>query len=188
MDRALQEALARFDLGELEVSADLVYAVSPELRLTFVNTRYRQVAEESGHGAVLERYPLGAQVLDAMEGAVRDHYRALFERALGDTDPIATDYVCPTPTAYVEQRCTIYPLGEQGLLLVHGAIERREWTDEELDRLRDVDTRLLSLCAGCRRVRTPSGEWLYVPRLLDEVPEGSTHGLCDPCLGYYLGH
>ncbi len=29
--------------------------------------------------------------------------------------------------------------------------------------------------------------WRHVPQLLEEVPLDTTHGLCEPCLGFYLG-
>jgi len=182
VDENLRAALEKFGIERLEALPDLVYAVSSDLRLSFVNARYREAAAENG----LEGYPLGAEVLDAMDEPLREHYAALFEETLGGREPIATEYVCPTPTEQVHLRCVVYPLENDGLLLVHSEIQRRPWTDEELDRLRDVDTALLPQCSGCRRVRTPSGEWLYVPRLLEETPARTTHGLCDPCLGYYI--
>lgn len=187
VDSAFERALARFGAPVLEQSSDVVFAVDPELRLRYVNGAYVRLAREVAGGEVLDQYPLGARIVDGIELPLREHYTALFEKAVASPDPLTTDYHCPTPGERRNFRCTMYPLDGEGLLMVHGPLTLRPWTVAELDRLRDLQTELLPMCAGCRRVRSPDGEWFHVPQLLRETPGRATHGLCDACIAFYGG-
>lgn len=186
VDRELRAALRKFDVVALERSPDVVYVLGAQLRLRFVNERYREVAS-SCPGEVLDRYPLGAAVLPAIDPTLRDHYRSLYTTALRNRAPRFEEYSCPTPTEMADYRCALYPLDGHGVLVVHSRLTHRPWTDDELERLRHVDGELLRMCAGCRRIRSPEGEWLYVPRVIEETPDGTSHGLCEPCSAHYLG-
>lgn len=187
MDSGLRQALARYDLDSLGRSGDVVYVIDADLRLRFVNQRYEQVADAVTGGEVLETYPLGSCVVDGIDAVLRSHYTDLFEATLQTGEPRMADYHCHTPEEERTFRCMIYPLGTEGLLTVHGELESRPWPKADVEAVRDPDTGLVSMCAGCRRVRMDEGGWRHVPQFIDEAPRDTTHGLCDPCLGFYLG-
>jgi hypothetical protein len=45
---------------------------------------------------------------------------------------------------------------------------------------------LLPICAGCKRIRNPQGEWVVIERYLhDAAGTNFTHGMCPVCLEKY---
>ena len=71
------------------------------------------------------------------------------------------------------------------------ALERVEAANgklqDTLDHIRRLES-LLPICAGCKRIRNKTGQWLVFERYLnDETGTKFTHGLCPACYRKYGG-
>ena len=185
MATTLDSVLARFDRAALEHDSESIYAVDVDLRLQFVNRGYRHFASRAGAEALLERYPLGACIVDAFREPERGGFERDFTAMLPGERPFTIEYECPIHPSQRLYRAMIYPLDGHGLLFVHAPVLEVAWTEERIAGLRDEDD-LLHMCAGCKRVRHGE-DWRYVAPLLAGEPEMTSHGLCEPCVGYYMG-
>jgi hypothetical protein len=90
-------------------------------------------------------------------------------------------------------RVTLAPGGTPGwLLVVNSNISGQPMRRDALD---PIETGiiyrgangLVTMCANCRRTRRAATKvWDWVPSHVEEIPPGTTHGLCPPCLATYF--
>jgi hypothetical protein len=191
-DSELESIARSYRLETLHGSDDTIYVLRPDLTLVYVNDGWTKfAAENGGEPMISERWPIGCAIAESIPDVLRPFYTDHFSKCLESRSPWQHRYECSSPDVYREFLMTTYPLGDrQGLLVVnsldkssphnrlrHPPIE--EWYRDE--------NGMVVQCSHCRRIRCPAATaaWDWVPEWLNEYPERMSHGLCEPCYGYF---
>lgn len=175
-------------------SAETVVGLWPDMTIACVNPAWFRFAKENGaEASFAERWTVGRNLLDAVPEVLRAHHAEVYEECLDASEPTHWDYECSTADRFRVFRCTAYPLGGgEGLLVVHSLqVDRphdREPVEPRRERFENGQG-MLTQCAYCRRFVEPGGSrrWLWVPMWVRQPPDRVTHGICDPCVGFYFG-
>lgn len=191
-DQKIETLLRSYRLDELHASHDTIYAVSPDLTLAYVNRGWRKFAAENGGGtAITERWPIGSSIRKVIPEVLQAFYTDKFTECLESRSPWQHRYECSSAESYREFLMTTYPLGEkQGLLVVNSLCydspHFRASHEPVEDHYRN-EKGMIVQCVHCRRVRrnTPEWVWDWVPQWINSYPEGMSHGICEPCFGYF---
>jgi hypothetical protein len=184
-------ALKHHELQDLERQAATIIGVQPDFTLAYLNPAYFRFAEENDLGSAIERWGIGANLLDAISEPLRDHYRAALEDSLARHAVWHHDYECSTPDTYRLHHLTAYPLPADGLLLVHSLRVERPHEDPGApaleERYRGSDG-LVFQCSYCRRTRVAADptRWDRVPALVARPAARTSHGICPVCQPFYF--
>ena len=107
-DRAAVEAARRELQAVLEATAEAVFAVDPDWRITFVN---RQAAAMFGRGAEL----IGATFWRAFSSPIPAPFEAAYRRAMARREAASAEGICPAAGRWL--RIDIQPRGNGGLVV-----------------------------------------------------------------------
>ena len=182
-----------FEVDTLARYPGSAYALSADLRLTYMNPAWFRFARDNGATqAFFDRWRVGASIMDAVPQVLREFYLALYQRAIAERHrrtPIQFAYECSSPGQFRLFVMSIYPVEPTGNLLVVNA--PRIIHDHEAVPLRPQDYQdangLITQCAHCRCVRSPQDpeRWEWIPEWVEHFPANTSHGLCPVCFDYY---
>lgn len=191
---AMRPVLERVGLEVLEAHPASVYALSPELRLSYVNPAWEGFALANGGAPVLQDWPLGRDVMAAVPQVLRPFYYGLFHEALQGLPqhPLQHAYECSSADVYRRFAMTLYPLeGQAGLLVVNALALEQAHAGRSAQAPEEQAYRaaggLITQCAHCRMIRhgREPGRWDWVPAWVRQPPREVSHGICDVCLAQY---
>ena len=183
----------RFEADTLARYPGAAYALSPDLRLTYMNPAWFRFARDNGASpAFFNRWREGASIMDAVPQVLREFYQALFQRAIAERHrrtPIQFAYECSSRDWFRLFVMSLYPVEPTGELLVvnapriihdHAAVLSRSQAYEDANGL-------VTQCAHCRCVRAPQDpeRWDWIPEWVENFPANTSHGLCPICFDYY---
>ena len=184
----------RFDtLGDDD---NVVYCLSADWRLTYMNPSWFRFARDNGGESVIERFGIGTLVLDAITGPLRDFYAQAYARALAGMKVWEHDYECSSITTYRVFHQTAYPLRDgSGLVVVNSPAVTGAMPAQPAEARSPLmwdycdASGLITQCSHCRRVQRAdaSGRWEWVAAWVKRIPENTSHGLCSFCFEYYYG-
>ncbi len=189
------ESLAPFDAAVFTARADTVYGLDADLRLAFLNPEwFRFAAANGGEPAIARDWGLGRHVLEACPPILRAYYAEAFASALAKAERWDHLYECSSAGEYRQFRLSAYPLADgAGLLVVNARVLiRAHDVVGSSDRLlmyagyRDGNG-YVHQCAHCRRTKRPGAleRWDWVPELVSDPIEETSHDLCRACLDFY---
>lgn len=187
-----QALLADFDIEAFQNNSGTIFGLWPDLTLAYVNLGWVQFAAlNDGEPQNDSEWRLGRCVMDAIAEPLRPFFVENYGRCLREGRPWEHVYDCSSAELYREFHLTAFPLGEaEGLLVVNSL--RREAIHTRvpcppLDELYRDDGGMVTQCCHCRRVRR-IGEakvWDWVPAWVSDRPANTSHGLCEPCMGFH---
>ena len=181
--------LAPFDLDALREEPSTVYALSPDLRIEYVNNAWNRFALANGAQWHAGEWGIGCSVMNAVPAILRPFHQRPFERALAERGVLEHDYECSSATRARRFRMRLLPREAGGLLVVHSLRHSADQPEGASPLLDPAYRRLgmLSQCAHCRRVQRANepGTWDWVPAYVERPQPMTSHGLCRPCLDYY---
>lgn len=192
--REFRDLLRDFDFDMLERDPHSVFAVSPTFSLVYFNPAWREFAGQNQGGAVVSKFPLGANLLDALGAELRPLYQQRLTEVLATGVAWHHDYECSSALTFREFRQSVYLLDNAlGLLLINSLkveapmASRGREAQPPLEARYLQTTGLLTQCSNCRRTlrNDGSGVWDWVPSWVSDMPENTSHGLCLPCFDYY---
>lgn len=190
LDPAFAPRLSRFDLPVIDASHDVAYGLTEELRVAYVNQAWASFAAANGASTFARQWPLGRSIVEAWPTPLRDYYLERFETCRSSQTPWSHEYECSSPTGFRLFHQTVYPLVEGGFFVVHALREehRLDAPDHAPTRARFEDGHgIITMCSHCRRVRDVEGRWRRVSAWVRAMPPRVSHGLCQPCFGFYFG-
>lgn len=192
LDTEFETILSGYRLEQMHASDETIYALRPDLTLAYFNQGWSKFAEENGgQPSIAERWPLGRSIGDAIPAILRPFFFDRFARCLQTGSPWQHRYECSSRDAYREYMMTTYPLGRhQGLLVINSLFKtstQRRPAQAPVEGTYCDENGMIVQCVHCRRIRRPSLEavWDWVPAWVYEHPENMSHGLCEPCYGYF---
>lgn len=186
--------LAGFSLQTLEAEASPIYAISSRYELVYYNLAYRSFAERNQAVAVLERFPIGSDIRNAIGGPARKHHEERFSEVMQGSTPWFHEYTCSSSRRYREFRQGVYPFKHgAGLLLIssltaEGALgDAPQHAAPPLRALYQQASGLITQCSNCRRTRRNDGSdvWDWVPDWVATPPPGTSHDICCICYEYH---
>lgn len=187
------KVLDSFRFGSLEVISDSAFALTADLRLSYVNPAYVHFGSENGGQQIDSFAGIGTYIGDVLVGPLRDFHLAAYLRILAKGERWDHEYECSSPTLFRRYLQSIYPLkGGAGLVVVNRLIveDAHKLKAEDPDRNRYVNSKgLIVQCSHCRCVQRQGMEhqWDWVPDWVVHCPRETTHSLCSTCFAYYYG-
>lgn len=191
-------ALEGFDLATIAKTADTVFAVSPDLILTYFNPAWFEFARNNhGEPGVSKQFGPGSRLINAIPPVLREFYEAAYRKALETGIVWQHEYECSSPEVFRLYRQFAFPFrNRNGLLIVNSLIKecphdiskRPPFPPERA--LYQTEAGLITLCCNCRRAQRASepDHWDWVPDWVGSVPLGITGGICPLCYDYYWKH
>lgn len=187
-----ERLMSGFHSDAMYLSQDSICGLWPDLTMAYFNSGWTQFAERNGgEPTISERWSIGSQVLDAMAVPIRGFFREKFERVLRERRLWEHLYECSSSSVERRMKMTVYPLGaREGLLAVHSLVQEQPNSQSGSSPLEEIylnQEQLIVQCCQCRRVQRAGAAnvWDWVPAWVDSPPRNTSHGLCDPCFGFY---
>jgi hypothetical protein len=189
LDR-FERLLHRYSAEDLTGEPGPIVGLTRDLHIAWLNSDWHRFAENNDGREVLERWPIGAPLLTAVSGPLRNFYEVGFRRCLSTRTVWEHAYECSSPDRFRLFFMRSYPLDGRGLLVVHSLRVEEPHTRPAslLDPAAYRDAHgIIHQCSHCRRTRWPRPpfRWDWVPALLAPGVGPVSHGLCRPCFGYY---
>ncbi len=178
-----------FDPSALNDDPSTIYALDPELRITYMNLAWARFALANGAHWADGRWGLGTRIIDAVPTILRPFYEHLFEAARTTSVAVEHDYECSSGAVFRRFRMRVMPCERDILLVVHSLLRespRACSTDPAPDFLYRNQDGLIVQCSHCRCVRRArTTAWELVPAYVERAAPGLVHGLCTVCRAYY---
>lgn len=186
------DLLKAFKIPALQESQDVVYGLWPDLSLAFANAAWARFAEDNGgEPAISKRWGPGSRILDAIPQPLKAFYESHFRACLSLERPWEHVYECSSPDALRMFHMTALPIGGGKAILVINSLRIEKPMDRENAEPVETTYRnrygLMIQCAHCRRFRRAASEttWDWVRDWVRTPRENISHGICEPCLGFY---
>jgi hypothetical protein len=192
LDPAFAAALADHDLAQLDELDAPIVGLHPDLRIGYLNPAWQRFARCNDGGDVVERWGLGAALVTAIAGELRDFYVDAYRAVLAGGQPWEHTYECSSPALRRVFRQRVLPLGGRGLLVSHVPVVE-EPHDEPghlaIEARYRAPSGLIVQCSYCRKTRVAGDPrcWEFVPAHVAVSPPDTSHGLCPTCEGHYFG-
>jgi hypothetical protein len=168
---------------------DTAYALTRDRRIVRTNEGWRRFASMNGGGGVIERWPVGSCIDDALPGPLRSFYVSAFRRTIESQERWEHEYDCSSLDVFRRFRMVVYPLEGEMLGVVHSPIVEHPhtWIEHSANGCDYAVNDVITRCAHCRRIRHPSDvrRWDWVPEYARSPPPNTSDGLCEPCAVFY---
>jgi hypothetical protein len=176
-----------------------VYGLDSALNISYLNPAWFKFSEDNGGEVfVSSDWTLGKQIFSSIPDAQKSFYRDLFESALNENKPSITsqqmEYECSSPELYRRFSMHLYPVGKDGILVVHSLLieepHRSSLADGVIvldeDNYIDKDG-IVRQCANCRRIQNLNNteQWDWIPKWVTEAHPRTSHSICRPCRQHY---
>lgn len=158
------------------------------------NQPWEQFAIENG-APQMPRRVLGQPIWRFMSGStVTQVYQQLFSQVRMSGKPVTVPFRCDSPELKRYMEMTIVQENGAGLELVTSLLRTEPQTETIfLDAKASTREQTLGMCAWCKKVRLPSGEWADTEAAVRALgllnhpePPGFSHTMCPACLKTYL--
>lgn len=182
------QLLRAYPVEEFDQQPGSVIGTWSDFKVGYLNDGWSKFAQEND-GAV-DRWGIGACLLDAIPAVLSPFYRNHFAAVLRDDRPWEHIYECSSPKLLRLFHMLVLPLeNKQGLLMFHSL--RRETTHEPghedvIAGKYEDSNGILHQCAHCRRTRRNDEDvWDWLPEFVRNPRPNTSHGLCRPCFAFY---
>lgn len=187
IDPRFARLLTAEQLDVFRSSPDSGFGLWANGAIAATNDAWDRFAHDNDGGDVVDAWPLGRSVWDAVPTVLVGFYRAAFESVVARGVPWHHDFHCSSPGRFRLMRMLALPVGRAGLLVMNSArVERNhEAVAEDGAAYRDAHG-LVHQCAHCRRVRRGAADrWDFVPALVAHPDPRTSHALCPTCLAHH---
>jgi len=194
-----EELIGTSRLESLNNHPSTVYGLDSDLNIAYLNPAWFKFADENGNKIfVTNEWSLGKNIFDSIPDVLEPFYRDLFESALNDKKSSITlrqsEYECSSPELYRRFSMHIYPMGNEGIVVVHSLLIEEPYISSpangviSLDEVHYIDkNEIVHQCANCRRIKNLNDKerWDWIPKYIKEPHPKTSHGICPPCMQHY---
>lgn len=184
--------LGDFKFESLQNDGGTIYGLWSDITLAYVNLEWTRFSKRNGGDPQIHsEWTLGRCVLDAISEPLRPFFAENYRRCLQEGRPWEHVYECSSADFFRQFHMTTFPLGKaEGLLVVNSLRRETVYTGvscQPLDELYRNEHDIITQCSHCRRVRRngDASVWDWVPDWVTNQPPKTSHGLCEPCIGFY---
>jgi hypothetical protein len=192
-DPDFEPLLANYHPAVLDSSQDTIFGLRPDLTLAYFNQGWTDFAIRNGGEPQISRdWTLGRNIQDAIPLVLQSFFSHNFARCLEQQRPWEHLYECSSADLYRRFIMTAYPLkSAKGFLIVNSLIQEvrhNRTAGKPLEENYRTSDGLIIQCCHCRRVRRNGSDnaWDWVPDWVAAFPPHTSHGLCEPCFGFYF--
>jgi hypothetical protein len=188
-------------LESLNSHPSAVYGLDSKFYIVYQNPASLNFSEQNNNSHVSVESSLGKNIFDIIPEALATAYKELFTSVLNDKSTLMIsrqfEYECSSPELYRSFSMHIYPLGKDGLLIVHSLLVEEPYISllGEVANIVDEDNYIdkngiVTQCANCRRIKNLSneGQWDWITKWVKEAHKPTSHGICKPCMQHYYLH
>ena len=186
-------------LDSLNSHPSSVYGLDSMLNISYLNPAWFKFSAVNGNDIFdSSEWLLGKNILDSIPDVLKEFYKDLFESTLEkDKHPIISkqlEYECSSPTLYRRFSMHLYPIGSNGIVIVHSLVIEEPYTSPSVEGMLVFDEEeyidekgILTQCANCRRIENKKhpNRWDWIPKLIEEPYSMTSHGICKPCMQHY---
>lgn len=168
----------------------IAYGVDAADRFVSVNDAWSEAARTDGQPDLLPPGILGHSLWEAIgDPAARQLYSALLARVRAGAGPVSLVFRCDTPAQRRLLRLRIAGATSGGVLFEARFLAVQDRPPVALlDRTSPRSGQLLRICAWCKRVPLPDGQWVEAEEAMNRLdlfdapalPQ-LTHGICPGC-------
>ncbi|WP_339661855.1 hypothetical protein [uncultured Polaribacter sp.] len=190
------DTLKGMNFKTLEESKHLIYVLSEELNLLYVNPIWIHFAKNNGgKDSLLKEIPLGEYITNAFTGnRIKKFYTENYLKVLETGKPWHHEYECSSKEEFREFHQGAYPVKDGkciiviNTLIVHLPMHQKRLKKFNVSDKRYVDTTgFVTQCSNCKctqRIEEPE-IWDWVPEWVVKTPNNSSHSICPTCFDYY---
>jgi hypothetical protein len=187
--------ILNLDTSSLEQDPAVIYAVDASLRIVYCNAAWDRFALSNGGHKVVRALQVGRDLAESIPPSLQAFYWQAFEQVWNSGEPWTHEYECSSSEALRKFQMRVAPVypGDKNapLVIVNSLVAEAPHSRISYDALDSVyrdSEGILTMCCHCRRVRRVCATiWDWVPAFVRSMPEGVSHGLCDPCLELHYG-
>ena len=187
-----ENLLRDFHPDALHSAQQIIYAIRPDLSLAYANLDLTHFASWPDCNSQYTRnWPIGCCVLEVIPAALRPFVAENFAKCLREKRPWEHHYELTSRGSNRHFVMMAYPIGEsEGVLVVNSLVHESCQATSSIGRLEALyenDYGIITQCCHCRRVRRCGidATWDLVADWVNGFPSNTSHGLCEPCSGYY---
>ena len=182
---------------DLRRLTNTIYVVDRDYAIVDYNEGYVAFARENDGADLLDRWPIGANILTSIPEVIRDSIRQMYDRVLRDRRIIEHVYDCHSPEVFRLFRMRILPFMKDYVMHEHCLVAStvldggRELTESDID-TGYVDMHgIIHQCANCRRTQSSADadHWVWVLPLVRRNSAYSSqvsHTICPVCMHHYF--
>jgi hypothetical protein len=158
----MEESFARFpeltpfDAHAMEGDDATICALDDGLRITYVNSAWREFARANGAPPNVATGAVGLALLAACPPDIRPFYEELFRRARAASAPVEHSYECSSPATFRRCRMRIFRCDTDAFVVAHSlsqAMPHHRAESPATEQTYRNDDGIISQCTNCRRVR-----------------------------------
>jgi len=186
-------------LESLNSHSSTVYGLDSEFNISYLNPAWFKFSKDNGNNIfVNSEWSLGKHIFDAIPNVLESFYRDLFESALNEEESsvisMQSEYECSSPELYRRFSMHLYPMGKEGVVVVHSLVIEEPYKSSPpkgeitLDERHFIDKDgIIHQCADCRRIQNLNDKerWDWIPKYIKEPHPKTSHGVCPPCMQHY---
>jgi hypothetical protein len=191
-DPKFQALLANYDLQKLNVSQATIYGCWADSRLAYFNPGWSQFSRlNGGEPQISTDWTVGRPTIECVADVLKSFFTRNIERCLRESRPWEHLYECSSASTFRAFHMITFPLGKQDGYLVFNSLrfqhEMRRPSMAPREELYRSSAGILTQCCHCRRVRRANSPttWDWVSEWVTNQPMDTSHGICDPCLGFH---
>ncbi|KAB2888136.1 MAG: hypothetical protein F9K32_17590 [Desulfobulbaceae bacterium] len=182
---------------DLRRLTNTIYVVDRDYNIVDYNEGYATFARENDGADLLDRWPIGSNILSSVPEVIRDSIRQMYDSVLVEQQIVEHVYDCHSPEAFRLFRMRILPfmddfaMHEHCLIVSTSLNGARELTEDEIA-AGYVDAHgIIHQCAHCRRTQSNADgdHWVWViPLVRRNAAYAShiSHTICPVCLHHYF--
>jgi hypothetical protein len=173
----------------LEESANVCFALDPDLRLIYCNPAWDEFAVGNDAPELASNAVIGTCLREVVGQELAPFYSAAFQKVEREHAAWECTYECSSPEVFRKFRMQIQPLAPSGYLVRNNlTVEHPHVPSAPAEETEYLDSKsLIILCMHCRssqRANLPS-HWDFVPAHLERRLTNVSHSLCPVCLEYF---
>lgn len=181
-------------VDDLEADKDVVYGLTEALRFNYFNPSwFKFAAVKGGEPNISNSVRLGTDLRSFLDQEIRDFYVSSCQEVIKTGKIWKHEYQCSSPTLYRSMMQTVYPVPNNGGLIVVNSLVVEVPIAERFSivysPVKDsyVDAKgLICQCVHCRKAKNRVRDsWDYVPTWVEKMPLRVRFSFCPPCKEHY---
>jgi hypothetical protein len=181
----------------LRTLTNTIYVVDKNYTIVDYNEGYKLFAIANEGEDILEKWPIGSNILLSVPDIIRDFIKKMYDDVLHNNKTIEHEYDCHSPTVFRRFKMRILPLYDKFALNEHALIESSalsqpcELSDSDIKSKFIDGNGIIHQCCHCRKIQSSSdlNNWQWVVSLIKRNSKYSgkvSHTICPVCMFHYF--
>lgn len=168
------------------------YGLWPDLRLAAYDEAWLKFSQDNGGEPMTStQWTVGRCILEAIADPLRPFFSKHYQQCLSEQRPWEHHYECSSADTYREMHMLVLPVGQaEGLVVINSiarSVPHQRASGPVIETLYRDSSGKMTQCCHCRRMRRVDVDtiWEWIPEWVDQQPEATSHGICEPCAEFH---